>query len=168
VWDTVALAANGSIFVLLGEQLPEVLGHAVKQADVQGAGWLVAWILAITLGLMAIRFVWVWVSLQFVLVKARRRGDGWDAPNWRLVAATTLAGVKGAITLAGILTLPLTLKDNTPFPGRDLVILLAMGVILTSLVLASTILPPLLRGLRLPPEPSHDTEEDAARAAARD
>ncbi|KQP91279.1 Na+/H+ antiporter [Methylobacterium sp. Leaf117] len=168
VWDTVALAANGSIFVLLGEQLPEVLKHAVTQADVQGAGWLVAWILAITAGLMAIRFVWVWVSLQFVLMKARRRGDRRETPTMRLVAATTLAGVKGAITLAGILTLPLTLKDGTPFPARDLSILLAMGVILTSLLLASTVLPPLLRGLRLPPEPSHDAEEDAARAAARD
>ncbi|WP_267357388.1 MULTISPECIES: Na+/H+ antiporter [unclassified Methylobacterium] len=168
VWDTVALAANGAIFVLLGEQLPEVFGHAVKQADVQGAGRLVAWILTITAGLMTIRFVWVWISLQFMLAKARRRGDKREGPTWRLVAATTLAGVKGAITLAGILTLPLTLKDGTPFPARDLAILLAMGVILTSLVLASTVLPPLLRGLRLPPEPSHDAEEDAARAAARD
>ncbi|WP_267421002.1 Na+/H+ antiporter [Methylobacterium sp. GC_Met_2] len=168
VWDTVALAANGAIFVLLGEQLPEVFGHAVKQADVQGAGRLVAWILIITAGLMAIRFVWVWISLQFMLAKARRRGEKREGPTWRLVAATTLAGVKGAITLAGILTLPLTLRDGTPFPARDLAILLAMGVILTSLVLASTVLPPLLRGLRLPPEPSHDAEEDAARAAARD
>ncbi|KQO54145.1 Na+/H+ antiporter [Methylobacterium sp. Leaf85] len=168
VWDTVALAANGSIFVLLGEQLPEVLRQAVKQADVQGAGWLVAWILAITAGLMAIRFVWVWISLQFVLMKARRSGDRRETPTLRLVAATTLAGVKGAITLAGILTLPLTLADGTPFPARDLSILLAMGVILTSLLLASTVLPPLLRGLRLPPEPSLDAEEDAARAAARD
>ncbi|MDF2601658.1 MAG: Na+/H+ antiporter [Methylobacterium brachiatum] len=167
VWDTVALAANGSIFVLLGEQLPEVLGHAVKQADVQGAGWLVAWVLAITAGLMAIRFAWVWVSLHFVLVKAHRRGERREGLTWRLVAATTLAGVKGAITLAGILTLPLTLKDGTPFPARDLAILLAMGVIMTSLLLASTVLPPLLRGLRLPADSSHDAEEDSARAAAR-
>lgn len=150
VWDTVALAANGSIFVLLGEQLPDVFGQAVKQSDVQGAGWLVAWVLAITAGLMAIRFVWVWVSLQFVLVKARRRGQKHEGLTWRLVAATTLAGVKGAITLAGILTLPLTLKDGSPFPARELVILLAMGVILTSLLLASTVLPRLLHGLRLP------------------
>jgi Na+/H+ antiporter len=168
VWDTVALAANGAIFVLLGEQLPEVFRHAVKQAGLQGAGWIVAWILAITAGLMVVRFVWVWVSLQFVLARARRRGEKRDAMTSRLVAATTLAGVKGAITLAGILTLPLTLTDGSPFPARDLAILLAMGVILTSLLLASTVLPPLLRGLQLPPEPSHDAEEDAARAAARD
>ncbi|GEP07944.1 Na+/H+ antiporter [Methylobacterium oxalidis] len=168
VWDSVALAANGAIFVLLGEQLPDVFRNAVKQADVQGAGWIVAWILVITAGLMAVRFVWVSVSLQFVLMRARSRGEKRDAMAWRLVAATTLAGVKGAITLAGILTLPLTLTDGSPFPARDLAILLAMGVILTSLLLASTVLPPLLRGLQLPPEPSHDAEEDAARAAARD
>lgn len=168
VWDTVALAANGAIFVLLGEQLPEVFGHAVMQVDVQGAGRLFAGILVITAGLMAIRFVWVWISLQFMPAKARRRGEKREGPTWRPVAATTLAGVKGAITLAGILTLPLTLKDGTPFPARDLTILLAMGMILTSLDLASTVLPPRLRGHRLPPEPSPDAEEDAARAAARD
>lgn len=167
VWDTIALAANGSIFVLLGEQLPDVFHHALRQADLQGAGWIVVWIAALTAGLVAIRFLWVWVSLQFVLVRARRRGERRDGLTWRLVAAATLAGVKGAITLAGILTVPLTLTDGTPFPDRDLAILLAMGVILTSLLLASTVLPMLLRGLRLPPEASHDAEEDAARAAAR-
>lgn len=168
VWDTVALAANGAIFVLLGEQLPDVFKHAVKEAYVQGAGWIVAWILGITAGLMAVRFAWVWVSLQFVLGRARRRGDRRGGTSLRLVAATTLAGVKGAITLAGIMTLPLTLTDGTPFPGRELAILLAMGVILTSLLLAGTVLPKLLRGLQLPPEPSQDAEEDAARSAARD
>jgi CPA1 family monovalent cation:H+ antiporter len=77
-----------------------------------------------------------------------------------------LAGVRGAITLAGVLTLPIVLNDGSPFPARDLAILLAMGVIIVSIVAASIGLPLLLRGLEMPDEPSYQAEEDRARVAA--
>ena len=64
----------------------------------------------------------------------------------------SLAGVRGAITLAGILTLPLALDDGTPFPARDLAIFLAAGVIVVTLLAATFALPPILRGLELPPQ----------------
>jgi CPA1 family monovalent cation:H+ antiporter len=83
-----------------------------------------------------------------------------------LIAATSLAGVRGAITLAGVLTLPLTLLDGAPFPGRDLAIFLAAGVIIVSLVMASIGLPYLLRDLQLPPDPRDREEEDLVRIAA--
>ena len=76
-----------------------------------------------------------------------------------------MAGARGAITLAGALTLPLTLTDGTPFPARDLVIFLACGVILSSLVIASLTLPLLLRGLALPTEDAA-SELDRTRLAA--
>jgi CPA1 family monovalent cation:H+ antiporter len=79
---------------------------------------------------------------------------------------TSLAGVRGAITLAGVLTLPLALNDGTPFPARDLAIFLAMGVIIVSLIAASIGLPLLLLGLEMPAEPSSQVEEDLARIAA--
>jgi CPA1 family monovalent cation:H+ antiporter len=87
-------------------------------------------------------------------------------PSWRLIAATSLAGVRGTITLAGVLTLPLTMYDGSAFPARDLAIFLAAGVIIVSLIAASLSLPYLLQGLKLPPEPSQQEEEDRARVAA--
>ncbi|SUJ21697.1 Sodium, potassium, lithium and rubidium/H(+) antiporter [Sphingomonas paucimobilis] len=77
----------------------------------------------------------------------------------------SVAGARGAITLAGALTLPLTLNDGSPFPARDLVIFLACGVILFSLVIASLTLPLLLRGLELPLEDANN-ELDRTRVAA--
>ena len=65
-----------------------------------------------------------------------------------------------------MLTLPLSLPDGSPFPARDLAILLAAGAIIVSLVAASLGLPLLLKGLKLPPEPSHQEEEDRARILA--
>lgn len=78
----------------------------------------------------------------------------------------SFAGVRGAITLAGVLTLPLTMLDGTPFPARDLAIFLAMGVIIFSLIAGSIGLPLMMRGLEMPPEPARDAQVDAARTAA--
>jgi CPA1 family monovalent cation:H+ antiporter len=165
-WDVIQFTANGIIFVLLGEQLPLILSRASETVQLTGhraAWWLVIYVVAITLGLAALRFLWVWLSFKLTLLRQRQQRS---SPNWRLIAAMSFAGVRGAITLAGVLTLPLTMSDGTPFVARDLAIFLAMGVIITSLLAASIGLPWLLKGLRMPPEPSHQAEEDAARLSA--
>lgn len=166
VWDTIQFTANGIIFVLLGEQLPMILSSAadiVRETGHHQVWWLAVYVVAINLGLAALRFLWVWLSLSLTLF---REGHWRQAPNWRIVAAMSFAGVRGAITLAGVLTLPFAMGDGSPFPARELAIFLAMGVIIVSLVVASVGLPLLLRGLSLPPEPSHLAEEDATRIAA--
>ncbi|WP_091738663.1 Na+/H+ antiporter [Phenylobacterium immobile] len=169
VWDSVQFAANGVIFVLLGEQMPGLIGKASDTIRITGHAepwWLLIYVLAICLALGGLRFAWVWLSLRWTLFKAVRRGEPRPSVSWRLVAAMSLAGVRGAITLAGVLTLPLTLTDGSPFPARDLAIFLAAGVILVSMVAASVLLPKVLRGLELPPEPSRQAEIDEARSAA--
>jgi CPA1 family monovalent cation:H+ antiporter len=81
----------------------------------------------------------------------------------RVIAAASVAGVRGALTLAGVLTLPLVLPDGTPFPARDLAIFLAAGVIIFSLLAANLFLPRLLRGLDVPPESARERAVDRAR-----
>lgn len=169
VWDMVQFAANGVIFVLLGEQLPSIISGAarvVREAGHHEPIWLVVYVLAINVALAALRFLWAWISLNFVLYRAARQGRAMERPSWRLVAVTALAGVRGAITLAGVLSLPIFMNDGSFFPGRDLAIFLAAGVIIVSLVAASIGLPVLLKGLQLPAEPTHQKEEERARSAA--
>lgn len=84
----------------------------------------------------------------------------------RLVAAVALAGVKGVITLAGVLTFPLVMNDGSPFPARELAILLAAGVIVLSLIVSGIALPNLLKDLPLPPETADEREEQRLMAAA--
>jgi CPA1 family monovalent cation:H+ antiporter len=166
VWDIIQFAANGTIFVLLGEQLPLIAAGAAETVRLTGhhtPWWLLVYILAINVGLAALRFAWVWVSFRFTLTK---RGERNTRPDWKIVAAMSFAGVRGAITLAGVLTLPLALNDGAPFPARDLAILLAMGVIIISLLAASAGLPWLLRDLKMPAEPEEVGKEDKARIAA--
>ncbi|WP_115050700.1 Na+/H+ antiporter [Xanthomonas arboricola] len=169
VWDTVQFTFNGIIFVLLGEQLPGILDGAVR--SVQEAGhlnpwWLAVYVATISASLMALRFVWVFLSLRWNIFKAQRRGEQHVSPPWRIVVAVSLAGVRGAITLAGVLTLPLMLEDGSPFPARQLAIFLAASVILVSLLVASVALPRLLRGLELPEEEDEQLKEDLAVKAA--
>lgn len=169
VWDTVQFSLNGIIFVLFGEQLPGIVSGAARVVTETGHMhplWLVVYVIAINVALCLLRFAWVWVSLRFTLFRAARRGEEIRKPHWKLLLAATLAGARGAITLAGILTLPLVMNDGTPFPARDLAIFLAAGVIIVSLIVASVGLPLVMHHAVLPPEPDHHQEEDMARIAA--
>ncbi|MFC4818888.1 Na+/H+ antiporter [Dokdonella ginsengisoli] len=166
VWDSVQFALNGIAFVLLGEQLPGILARAIvalEQSGQHDPWWLLVYALAINVGLALLRLLWVLASLRVNLLIAHRRGQPAAAPPWRLILATSLTGVRGAITLAGVLTLPLLLPDGSAFPARDLAIFLATTVIVFSLLVASFGLPPLLAGLQLPAESQHQREEDLAR-----
>jgi len=171
VWDTVQFTLNGVMFVLLGEQLPDILRGASESLEQSGhinSWWLVLYAFAISLGLIALRFVWVWATLRVTLYRRSRKagaGNG-GRPHWRLLLATALAGARGAITLAGVLTLPLVLPNGDPFPARDLTILLASSVILISLLAASIGLPRLLGGMYFPEEPAERQQEDMARRQA--
>ncbi|MGQ4272993.1 Na+/H+ antiporter [Terrihabitans sp. B22-R8] len=169
VWDMIQFAANGIIFVLLGEQLPDILSGAMESAGEAGTlnpWWLLVYVLAINAALIGVRLAWVWTSVHFFLFRETRRGNDVKKPSRRLVLAMSVAGVRGAITLAGVLTLPITLVDGSPFPARDLAIFLAAGVIIFSIVIASVTLPRLLKNVEFPLEPSEEEAEDMARIAA--
>ena len=169
VWDTLHFALNGMIFVLFGEQLPRIASGAARIVRETGhlhPVWLVVYVIAITAGLALLRFAWVWVSFRFTWFGAAPAGKHASRPGWRLLVATSLGGTRGAVTLAGILTLPFLMNDGTPFPARDLAIFLAAGVIVLSLIAATIGLPMVLKGIELPPEPNHRHAEDMARASA--
>lgn len=172
VWDTVQTALNGIIFVLLGDQLPRMLRQLPQAAAASGSGndisHLVGYVVVITLALGMLRFAWVWGAARIAVSIAAWRGKAVAMPGTRPLAIIATAGVRGAITLAGILTLPLLLPDASPFPARDVAIFLAMGVILLSLVIASIGVPLLTRGLvdSLPEPERKDTEANARVAAA--
>lgn len=169
VWDTLQFTLNGVMFVLLGEQLPGILQEAaesVREAGHSNTWWLAAYALGLGLGLGALRMVWVWVTLRSGAAAARRRGIEPMPVNWRVVMVATMAGARGAITLAGVLSLPLLLPDGSEFPARELAVFLATSVILLSLVLASLGLPKLLAGLDMPEEQGIAGQVELARREA--
>ena len=170
VWDMARFALNGLMFVLLGEQLPSIVTKAASAEQATGAGsslWLVVYALTITCLMVGLRFAWVWVSWGLLVFRAKRAGMEMALPDKRLAAAISLAGVRGAITLAGVMSLPFFLDEafQIPFPSRDQAIFIAAAGILISLVLAAVALPLFLKHLG---DVGHENDaEDLAEARAR-
>jgi len=167
VWDMLQFALNGLMFVLLGEQLPGIvasLGEAAHESGHDdGLWWALYYVLVINVALGALRFVWVFVSLRFTLFTGKDAAAFRFGKALHIAAATSVAGVRGAISLAGVLTLPMFISAGYPFPARDLVIFLAAGVIIVSLLVASISVPWLVKGLEIPSEPKEEASEDRAR-----
>ncbi|WP_444920540.1 Na+/H+ antiporter [Microbulbifer sp. CnH-101-G] len=163
VWSTVQIVLDGIIFVLLGEQLVRLIDADTSWAKDVGLTMMSLYILAISIVLLLLRFIWVWVSLY--LSRFRRNLPSIIA-QLNLVSVLSVAGVRGAITLAGAFSLPLLMPDGSPLPGRDAALAIAMGVILISLLVASVALPFLLRHLPDTPHLAAIGDERGARVSA--
>ncbi len=170
IWEMLEVALNGIIFVLLGEQLPGILAGVPDIARNIGlpSPWLLAgYVAAITAALIVLRFIWTWVSFEAARLTSFLRHKPWRRPSTRTMVFAAFAGVKGAITLAGILTLPFVLADGSEFPVRKLAIFIAMGVIMLSLITASVALPIIGRELKPVEDASGvEREREARRIAA--
>jgi Na+/H+ antiporter len=149
IWGVVEFALNGLIFLLLGLQLPAILGDGVRITHHAGySAWALLYLMvAVLFALVALRFVWVVLTTTVRSGVSRARGKHIPFPGFLALTMTAVAGVRGAVTLAGILSLPLMLPNGHGFPNRDLLISIAAGVIILSLLLAVIALPPLLRRL---------------------
>ncbi len=167
LWSTVSFTFNGMIFLLLGLQLPDIIRKVPAELSSRHPVFEpVAIIVLLTLGLIALRVVFSMFNARIRQVISHWRGTGYKAPGVISSLALAFAGVRGAITLAGVMSIPLALSNGMPFPGRDLAIFLAAGVIICSLLAASFALPLIVRGLELPSDDPHLTEERTARGAA--
>ncbi|WP_213767692.1 Na+/H+ antiporter [Caballeronia sp. dw_19] len=168
VWAMIEMIFNGFVFILLGLQFPSIIGRALVDAhNLQDGelGALVTNVLAVYAALIGLRMVWVWL-LRWVSSR-RIAGQGVNSalPGFRIAAITSLAGVRGAITLAAVLSVPLTMLDGSPFPARDLIVFIAAGVIICSLLVATVGLPLLLRQSKDVGQEHEKREEREARTA---
>ena len=169
MWRMMEYVLNGVIFVLMGMQLPDIIGEALTDSFYEGGlkdtSELLIYSVVTWLALFVTRLAWVWGLLHVTHLVGRLRGTATgprQRPRKRLVVATALAGVRGAITLAGVLSVPLLLEDGSEFPQRSLMIFIAASVILISLIAAAAGLPWLLRGMTVDEDPE-EQEEQAAR-----
>ena len=168
-WKVISFLINGTIFVFLGIQLPLAVlpgtNGGLNILQILGI------VVAITLFMHGVRFAWLYVLETHKLHKGCHFCTGKDdesdsedtngeKPDEQLkptcaikpisitsaeliknVLVTTIAGAKGAVTLSIILTLPLVTQSGAAFPQRDLLITIAAGVILATLLLADNLLP---------------------------
>ncbi|MEH7307681.1 Na+/H+ antiporter [Neobacillus drentensis] len=138
-WTVLIYILNGLVFVLLGLQIPSVINEIFK--DPMFNNWEVSkYIFIISAALLFLRFLWIGAAWQWEWLKKQI-----EMPSMRAIGIITISGVRGAVTLAGAFTIPYVLANGDPFPQRSLIIFIAAGVILVTLITASIFLPILAR-----------------------
>lgn len=163
VWQMVIFVTNGLVFILIGLQLPTILDSlSASRSALQLAGLG----LAVAGTVIVVRLAWVFPGtyLPRLLVPSIRARD--RSPEPRVVLIIGWAGMRGVVSLAAALALPLTVEGGTPFPGRDLLLFLTFAVILATLVGQGLSLPFLIRRLGVGDDGSTEHDEVHAREAA--
>jgi len=164
VWAMLNFLSTGLAFLLLGLDLGRIVAHGVG-ADVLGVAMLVC------VAVVVCRFVWVFAT-GFALIRTDP-GAAADTAEvragrypWRAFTVISWAGMRGPISLAAALAVPVVIASGAPFPGRDLIEVTTAVVIVVTLLVQGLTLPWLVRALGQSDPDAPARELATARAAA--
>jgi CPA1 family monovalent cation:H+ antiporter len=158
VWELLLFVVNAVLFVFVGLQLPTILD------DLSGisAGQLVGYAAVVSVAVIVVRFVWLYPATYVPRLLPGRLRNAEPAPPWQHVAVVGWSGMRGAISLAAALAIPLRTDAGEAFPDRPLIVFLAFSVILATLVFQGLTLPLVIRALGLQEDESVQAEQEAA------
>jgi CPA1 family monovalent cation:H+ antiporter len=143
VWSTLGFVLNGLIFMLIGLQLPFIINQLgdVRLSQAIGYGLLITGVLVVgrILSTLGASVFTVWVSKYITTADSR--------PGWKNPIIFGWAGMRGVVSLAAALSIPLYLHNGTPFPQRNLILFITFMVILLTLVVQGLTLPLVIRWL---------------------
>jgi len=160
-WDVVTLILNGLMFLFVGLQIPHRLG-----ADPESTASLLGMALVISAVVVVARFVWFWPAAYIPLwLFPRLRAKEGGYPDRRIVFLGGWCGVRGAVSLAAALALPVMLPDGAPFPGRAEIETAVLVTIVVTLIGLGSTLAPVTSWLKLPNDPTTENETRKAREA---
>ena len=158
-WELITFLLNGLIFILIGLQLRSVVGGL----DEYTAGEIISYAVLVSLTVILVRIIWVFPATYVPRWVFRRIRERDPSPPWRSVSVVAWTGMRGVISLAAALALPLQTAAGVEFPARDLIIFLTFCVILATLVVQGLSLPVLIRALGLEDDHIGDKEETHGR-----
>ncbi|MEO6166953.1 MAG: Na+/H+ antiporter [Chitinophagales bacterium] len=155
VWSTLTFILTGVVFILIGLQLPQIIGNL----DGTTLGQAIEYGIIISLLIIVVRLAWVYPGafLPRIIVPSIRKGE--PNPGWKSVFIVGWSGMRGVVSLASALAIPLTLQDGTAFPFRNLILFITFLVILITLVFQGISLPLIIRFLKIPSTEDETKEE---------
>jgi CPA1 family monovalent cation:H+ antiporter len=159
IWEVLTFLLNALLFLLVGLQLPSVLD------DISGhtTGELIGWGLLISAVVIGVRLVWQFTVVYLIRAIDRREVQRARRTTWRTRLIAGWAGMRGAVSIAAALALPLETDAGAPFPERNLIIFLTFAVLFATLVGQGLTLGPLIRWLGVEDDGAEESEEVAAR-----
>jgi monovalent cation/hydrogen antiporter len=162
VWEVLTFVLNAALFMLVGLQLPMVLDGI----GTLSTGTIVGSAAAVCAAVILTRFAWVFPATYLPRLLSRRLRDRDPFPDWRLVAITGWTGMRGAVSLAAALAIPVAVHSGAPFPQRDTIIFLTYAVILATVLLQGLSLPALIAKLGVEDDGGAGQRESTARLLA--
>lgn len=151
-WPLGSYLLNGALFVLIGLQVQATV-HEINPLDV---GRLLLSAVAVWLVLIIVRFVFQTVSIAVIRILDRRPSQRHCRMTYRARVVSSIAGFRGAVSLAIALSVPSALNDGSPLPGRDDIIFITAGVIVLTMLVQGPLLPAVVRWAKLPVEPEEE------------
>ncbi|HEX2969735.1 MAG TPA: Na+/H+ antiporter [Bacteroidales bacterium] len=146
VWTNIVFVLNGLVFLLIGLQLPSIINElgdiSLKSAILYG--------LSISFVLIITRLACTLGASPFTRFMSRFIRVADPNPGWRAPLVYGWAGMRGVVSLAAALSIPVMISDNQSFPYRNLILFITFIVILVTLVLQGLTLPLVIR--RVKPE----------------
>jgi Na+/H+ antiporter len=159
-WVSFSFLLNGLVFVLIGLQLRQIL-TAIRGLDL---GALIRDGAIFSALLILLRLFWNYPGAYFAwFLRTRLLRQNEPRPPARAIFVVGWTGMRGVVSLAAALALPVVVADGSPFPRRNLILFFTFNVIVVTLVLQGITLPPLIRLLGLAGAAGPDCEEREAR-----
>jgi monovalent cation/hydrogen antiporter len=145
VWSTVGFVLNGIIFMLIGLQLPSIIAQLenIQLGEAIGYGLLISFVLIIA------RMLCTFGAVLFTRFMSRFITVADPNPGWKTPVIFGWAGMRGVVSLAAALSIPVLLPGGAAFPQRNLILFITFIVILITLVLQGLTLPWLIRKIKL-------------------
>jgi Na+/H+ antiporter len=159
VWEIATFLLNAVLFLLVGLQLP----NALDEVSGYSAGELIGWGLLVSFVVVAVRLLWQFTAPYIVRALDRRPSQLERRASARERLVVGWAGMRGSVSLAAALAVPLETDAGAAFPDRQLIILLALAVILVTLVGQGLTLGPLIDRLGICDDGVEGQEETLAR-----
>ncbi len=161
-WEMLDYLLNASLFVLVGLQLRGVINRIDGHSAWTFAGWAAAVVAVVILT----RIAWAFTITVLIRSIDRRESQRARRAGWRVRLVAAWSGMRGAVSLAAALAIPLHTNSGAPFPDRDLIIFLTFAVIFGTLVVQGLSMPTLIHRLGITRDGSEDAEEIRARLVA--
>jgi CPA1 family monovalent cation:H+ antiporter len=143
LWSTLAFLLNAALFILIGLQLPVI----VRGLSGRPAGEVIAYAAAVCATVIVARFLWIFAITTIIRTLDRRPSQVARRADWRLRVIGGWTGMRGAVSLAAALALPLHTDAGAPLPGRELIQFITFTLILVTVVGQGLTLPWLIRRL---------------------
>ncbi len=156
VWETLVFMLNGVVFILIGLQLPDIINGLGEYSITESIGYTLI-IGAVTI---LVRILWIFPGAYLPRILSKRIRDKEPRPSWQSVSLVAWSGMRGVVSLASALAIPLTLSDDQAFPHRNLILFITFGVILLTPVLQGLSLPWLIRFLKINIEDDEEKEQE--------